>query len=332
MNKQEGILKNQLTISYKIVKSIQRKFILYVMSIFQVYRINLSISKDYFNSLFADSILLQNEAQLNSTRTKMISSVFNNEKIEFGKNNQFIYTKKGTIGNFIYGIITKLSHKKNRFEYDKPKEIIPSYENTLIFINTDNADNKNWQKIFIMENKDFKNNLSDLLISLWQKSNIKNEIFDLHIRPCLQDYTGNFFSYFKNQTEKHIKKITEVKLHYDIANGGTGSWFKSSMRSLGATEQDITFKNQNGLKLDETKEAIIKECIEPIGDGVNQKAIIKGFKMNSTKTEILHDSSKNEKIETISTNEIEIDSIIVNKNNNDSLVSILTPIIETFKK
>jgi hypothetical protein len=184
---------------------------------FQVYRINLSISKDYFNSLFADSILLQNEEQLNSTRTEMISSVFNNEKIEFGKNNQFIYTKKGKIGNFIYGIITKLNHKKNRFEYDKPKETIPSCENTLIFINTDNADNKNWQKIFIMENKDFKKNLFDLLISLWQKSNIKNEIFDLHIRPCLQDYTGNFFSYFKNQTEKNIKKITEVKLHYDIA-------------------------------------------------------------------------------------------------------------------
>ena len=69
-----------------MIKSSQKKFILYIMSSFQVYRINLSISKDYFNSLFADSILLQNEAQLNSTRTEMISNVFNNEKIEFGKN------------------------------------------------------------------------------------------------------------------------------------------------------------------------------------------------------------------------------------------------------
>ena len=81
IKQQEGIFKKLLTIAYKMIKSSQRKFILYIMSSFQVYRINLSISKDYFNSLFADSILLQNEAQLNSTRTEMISNVFNNEKI-----------------------------------------------------------------------------------------------------------------------------------------------------------------------------------------------------------------------------------------------------------
>ena len=278
-----------------------------IMAIFQSFRINLSVRKDYFNQLFHDENL-RNDNILNGKRNEFINNVFNrDDDIYFGKGDKYIYSKKGKIGDIIYGIIAKSKTRKNCFDWHKPDEKIPHFEKTLIFVNANNIDEDNWQKICILENGiDFKDNLQYLLTSLWDKSSLQNEIFELNIRPILKNYKDDFFSYFINKKEKNIQKITEIKIHYDITNHGADA-IKKGMQALNATEYNKNYINKDGLELINKDE--IGKDIEPIGNGINGKTIIRGIKMSRKKTEILHDSSKCENIEKTETEDWSIDEI-----------------------
>ncbi len=136
------------------------------MSVFQHFRINLSLRKDYFNNLFANQEYNES-SKLNNERHCFINDVFNEKELFFGKNNKFVYSKIDDVDNVIIGTISKKKKRKNRFDYNQDVEEIPHYEQTLVFINNSQTDENHWQTIWIMENGiDFKSNLQKLLTDL----------------------------------------------------------------------------------------------------------------------------------------------------------------------
>ena len=288
-------------------------FLWRAMSVFQHFRINLSLRKDYFNNLFHTPEYSDNNT-LNNERHQFIKDVFNSEEIFFGNGNKYVYSRIDEIDNVIIGRISKRKTRNNRFDYKKKTEEIPHYEQTILFVSNSQTDVENWQTIYIMENgSDFKENLDKLLTKLWQKANPNNDIFDINIRPLLANYTEDFFKLLRSPNEYKIQKITEIKIHYDIGNHGFGDDIKKSMQSIGAVEFDNTFKNENGLTLhDDTN---IKQHISSIGNGINGYASMRGVKFNQTRvTEVhrtgKHSTSKTTKVTTeFSADEVSSDNL-----------------------